>query len=1070
MTPAATLAPFVQAAVRRRGARYFQQRRVGLGRRDADRIEASVRGSRVYRVLLVREADTLRASCTCPFFATGDCCKHVWATVLAAAADGRLADAAGRLPQRLMPEARRPGAANAAPARWRNVLAGAAPHQPETARPPRLEELLYVLDVPAVRAGQGFSLEILQRTRKHGGEEGRLRHPRLPLGRLARLPPTPDREVLQLLAGIAASAPHRPAGRRGAGHQSLPVRSVVPEAMVGLLVPLLCATGRFHLRRSPRAVAMTPLAWEDGPPWELVLELRTAAGGGFQMLGSLRRGAERMALADPVLLLPSGILVTNAAAAPLAPQALGWIAQLRQPGGLHVAEGERAAFLEELLMLPDLPPLELPPELEQVQEPPQPVLRLWGGRAAGAARDGLRAELSFGYGSGEVVSGAPGPAFYDAEAGRLFLRDPATESRAGRELEELGFRTVWSHADDKLVWRLHPSRLAAAIASLLAAGWRVEADGRRYATAGVNRLAVASGIDWFELRGEVAFGEQAARLPELLAALRRGESFVRLGDGSYGLLPVEWLRRLDRAADLGRLQEEGIRFSHAQAPLLDALLAGEPEVSCDAAFARARQRLHAFAGVQPVVEPGSFQGTLRAYQREGLGWFDYLREFDFGGCLADDMGLGKTVQVLALLEARRVQPEEGKPRPSLVVVPRSLIFNWLAEAERFTPELRVINHTGLGRAQAEDGFAEHDLVLTTYGTLRRDAALLHQVEWDYVILDEAQAIKNADSQSAKAVRLLRGRHRLALSGTPVENHLGELWSLLDFLNPGLLGASSVLRAHGGALRSPDEATRKLLASAVRPFILRRTKQQVAAELPDRVEQTLYCELPTRQRRLYDELRDGYRAALGQSIGERGLGKSKILVLEALLRLRQAACHPGLLDEKRREEPSAKLDLLLPQLEEVLDEGHKALVFSQFTSFLALLRRQLDEQGIPYEYLDGRTRDRAKPVERFQSDPDCRLFLISLKAGGLGLNLTAADYVYLLDPWWNPAVEAQAIDRAHRIGQLRHVFAYRLVARDTVEEKILELQQSKRELADAIIQADQGVLRSLTREDLELLLS
>jgi SNF2 family DNA or RNA helicase len=361
------------------------------------------------------------------------------------------------------------------------------------------------------------------------------------------------------------------------------------------------------------------------------------------------------------------------------------------------------------------------------------------------------------------------------------------------------------------------------------------------------------------------------------------------------------------------------------------------------------------------------------------------------------------------------------------------------------------------------------VAVTTYGTLRRDAARLAGIEFDYVVLDEAQAIKNADSQSAKAARLLRGRHRLALSGTPIENHLGELWSLLEFLNPGALGASSALRS-AGALRNPDEPTRDLLSRALRPYILRRTKEQVAAELPPKVEQTLFCELPPKQRRLYDELRDAYRLSLGAKIGERGLSRVKILVLEALLRLRQAACHPALLDRQRADEPSAKLDVLLPQLEEVLDEGHKVLVFSQFTSFLALLRRRLDRAGVVHEYLDGRTQDRSAKVARFQTDPGCRLFLISLKAGGLGLNLTAADYVYLLDPWWNPAVEAQAIDRAHRIGQDRRVFAYRLVARDTVEEKILELQKSKRALADAVIRADQGVLRSLSREDLELLLS
>ncbi|MDP9121666.1 MAG: DEAD/DEAH box helicase, partial [Acidobacteriota bacterium] len=408
--------------------------------------------------------------------------------------------------------------------------------------------------------------------------------------------------------------------------------------------------------------------------------------------------------------------------------------------------------------------------------------------------------------------------------------------------------------------------------------------------------------------------------------------------------------------------------------------------------------------------------------------------------------------------------------PTLAVVPRSLIFNWIAEAARFTPKLRVQNHTGSARDRENSSFMGCDLVLTTYGTLRRDIGLLSAVEFDYVILDEAQAIKNPASASARAARLLKGRHRLALTGTPVENHLGDLWSLLEFLNPGITGSSPLLRAAGGALRDPDATTCAQLARGVRPFILRRTKEQVASELPRKVEQTLFCELPARQRRLYDQLRLHYRAALGARVEERGLNRVKILVLEALLRLRQAACHPGLLDRDREGESSAKLDLLLPQLTEVLDQGHKALVFSQFTSFLAILRRQLDDQGMAYAYLDGRTRDRSDCVRRFQDDPACKLFLISLKAGGVGLNLTAADYVYLLDPWWNPAVEAQAIDRAHRIGQARQVFAYRIVAKDTVEEKILLLQQKKRQLADAIVSADDSVLRLLSREDLDLLLS
>ena len=399
-------------------------------------------------------------------------------------------------------------------------------------------------------------------------------------------------------------------------------------------------------------------------------------------------------------------------------------------------------------------------------------------------------------------------------------------------------------------------------------------------------------------------------------------------------------------------------------------------------------------------------------------------------------------------------------------MPRSLVFNWIEEAARFAPEMRVLDYTGTDRST--ELVKDHDLVLTTYGTLRRDAAHLKDIEFDYVILDEAQAIKNATTASSKAARLLQGRHRLALSGTPVENHVGELWSLFDFLNPGLLGTATAFQQGAGVRARSDRSDLELLSRAIRPFILRRTKQQVAPELPERTEQTIHCELEDAQRKLYDDLRDRYRRTLLAQVDRDGLNKSKMQVLEALLRLRQAACHPALVDQRRGAESSAKFDVLLPRLAELVEDGYKALVFSQFTTLLGLLRPRLEASGIVYEYLDGRTRDRAARVERFQNDPDCRVFLISLKAGGLGLNLTAAEYVFLLDPWWNPAAEAQAIDRAHRIGQTRHVFAYRLIARDTVEEKVAELQQSKRELADAILTADAGLIRSLSREDLEWL--
>jgi SNF2 family DNA or RNA helicase len=521
-------------------------------------------------------------------------------------------------------------------------------------------------------------------------------------------------------------------------------------------------------------------------------------------------------------------------------------------------------------------------------------------------------------------------------------------------------------------------------------------------------------------------------------------------------------------AVLAQKHDGRLRYGRIQMALLDALLAGQPQSHVDEAFERIRDELSRGERPEAEDEPEGFQGTLRHYQREGLGWLSFLERMGLGGCLADDMGLGKTIQVLAMFVRRQTLLTAGgiAHRPSLVIVPKSLVFNWIEEARKFAPSLRVLNYTGNTRVDEAGSLADHDIILTTYGTLRRDIINHREIEFDYVVLDEAQSIKNAASQAAKACRLLRARHRLALTGTPVENHIGELWSIFEFLNPGQLGSATRLKRFLAGGRTSSD----VVARAVRPYLLRRTKTQVLSDLPEKTEQTLFCELGEEQRKAYDELREHYRLELSGRIGRMGIGRSRIAVLEALLRLRQTACHPGLVDPARLDEPAAKLDTLLEQLSEVIDEGHKVLVFSQFTSFLSIVRRHLDERGITYEYLDGKTTDRQARVQRFQEDADCRLFLVSLKAGGQGLNLTAADYIYILDPWWNPAVEAQAVDRAHRIGQTRRVFAYRLIARDTVEEKIVALQDRKRELAESIVRADESMVSSLTAEDVEMLLS
>jgi len=1079
MNLASTLARFVDLKIRKRGLQYFRTHRVTVSTCSAQRVDAVVTGSQSYLVSLRRMGGTVLSTCSCPYADRGAPCKHVWAVILAADAKGCLRSGDGALPDQLTCVPRSEARANAGP-QGRRVVAPPPPTWRELIdqvedvapfAPAMTSVLVYVIDVRATVENQQFTLEVLSGRKKADGSLGRLSAPHLFRSDIPGLPDPADQKILSLLAGAtlgdAWTASGFPTTR-----QRVPTQCVVPKAAEGVLLPLIFATGRCRLQRDPEAEIGDPLTWSD-EPWWLWLEVREEEDGGtWVVTGSLRRGEERMTPRQPELVLRSGFVFTRGEVARLeGAGAFRWLALLRRDGALRVPAAERDDLLERLLASSHSLPLDLPENLSisEASPSPRPRLRLM---APGGKSRQPGADLSFLYDGRDVAAGAPGRGLYhrEGEERRLLLRDLEAERRHSDRLLELGFRRTLDRGLEEPPLRVPASRVPKVVRTLLAEGWSVEAEGKLYRSPGLFKMSVASGVDWFELHGGVDFGGETVELPALLAALRRGDGYIPLGDGSLGALPEEWLKRFAPMVLLGEAEGDHLRFSSAQAALLDAWLADDSEVTYDATFERARERLQGFAGIELAVAPPGFRGELRGYQRLGLGWLHFLRDFGFGGCLADDMGLGKTVQVLALLETRRVlRATEGLP-PSLVVVPRSLVFNWLAEAAHFTPELRVLDYTGTGRARGEDPFADYDVVLTTYGTLRRDIAALRQREFDYVVLDEAQAIKNASSQTARSARLLRGRNRLALSGTPVENHLGELWSLLEFLNPGFLGAAPLFGTRAEELRDPDAGARDLLARALRPFILRRTKEAVAPELPEKIEQTLICELPARQRRLYDELRDHYRAALGTRIGEQGLGRSKILVLEALLRLRQAACHPGLVDRDRAGEPSAKLDLLVPQLHEILAEGHKALVFSQFTSFLALLRERLDREGVSYLYLDGRTRDRREKVETFQSDPTCQLFLISLKAGGLGLNLTAADYVYLLDPWWNPAVEAQAVDRAHRIGQSRPVFACRLVARDTVEEKILELQKSKRDLADAVIQADAGVLASLSREDLELLLS
>ena len=884
-----------------------------------------------------------------------------------------------------------------------------------------------------------------------------------------RLPDAQDRRIMTLLAGAGSMDEFTGYEQRKEG---------LPLYRPGLaeVLPELCRTGRAIWSETNQ-----PLQWDDAGPWTIAFTI--AGTQRYTITAELHRlreaglqpAPETLELTKVHLLADGTLFIADTQVGLIGGPVNLRLLDFIQRSKLDLSKEEITVLLKHLAKIPGAHELHWPADLGIARETPpcNPILicALLSTRSQWITEDMVTAEIEFAYGQTRVAATNPSSAFYDDKRRVLVMRNLPSEAGFRQRLDDLEFRFRFvSTGHRKLMLKAEKFREAALV--LATEGWQVEGEGiPRYIPPGELKLQITSGIDWLNVTGEVQFGDQTIKLPALLQALRRGERFIELPGGRKGLLPTDRLRPLAAIAQSSS-DSDALRFTPSQAALVDAICSTTSSALTDDRFDSLRKTLQQGSIAAALDPPAGFVGELRHYQKEALGWFSFLREHNFGGCLADDMGLGKTVQVLAMLEERRQQRHEGKlrgRRPSLVVAPRSLIFNWMQEAARFTPLLRLLDYSGADRAieQIDDA----DLVLTTYGTLRRDAADLARMKFDCVILDEAQAIKNASTATAKSVRVLDASHRLALSGTPVENHLGELISLFEFLNPGMLSSTSLAEdAVAGKAMDPDTA--RLLARAIRPFILRRTKRQVAPELPERTEQTLFVELESSQRNEYDELRNYYQRTLLGEVRMHGLSRMRFQVLEALLRLRQAACHPGLIHQSRIGDSSAKLEAILEQIAEVVEEGHKALVFSQFVGMLSILRKQLDVRGIVYEYLDGSTVDRQSRVERFQSDVDCPLFLISLKAGGVGLNLTAAEYVFLLDPWWNPAVEAQAIDRAHRIGQEKQVFAYRLIAKDTVEEKVLDLQKRKRDLADAIINAPDSdtPLEAMSAADVELLLS
>jgi len=1104
--------------LRSRGDEYVREGLVHVQHADPAVVRATVEGSEGYQIeLRAIPGNRLEMHCTCPYALEYGNCGHLWAAIVTCDRAGTLphtpddayhAEAkalreaeereaerrreAEREATRLAEEARakameadavpeftppRP-ALPADPRPWVQQLRALAPalapgvdaQKRESSAYPPGKRILYIVDIPhTFERQEGLVVELAMQSMQKSGEWGVPRQFRLTRPQWLASPELVDREIAHLLLGAQPEFGHHLPG-------SSTRRFILSAAAIETTLKRMCDSARCLVRPSPRADDLVPLAWDEGDPWDLRLAVIAAAeGAAYKLEGHLARGDEVMALVEPILFMRDGLLIARGLASRWIDHgAFDLVPALRTDLHVEVPRAEAEDLVAELHALPRLPPLELPDELQlsTLDAAPTPRVALRTIARTPWSPGKYEAALSFDYAGAVVAEDAATAALYQGSERRIVRRNRGAEESFARRLERAGFKWEYDYSTSRYARRIAEAKGEAVAFQLTVDGWFVEFEGHLLRTAGELTVEVQSGIDWFDLGASLSFGDGvSASLPELLAAVKRGDRTVRLSDDSFGMLEGDWLDTSGFLAAAGTIVDGKLRFSAKQLGVLDVLLSAMPPADTDAAFQKAREQLLHFDGIKAADAPEGFVGTLRPYQREGLGWLNFLRQFGFGGCLADDMGLGKTVQVLALLEERRAAGEGT----SLVVVPRSLVFNWEQEASRFAPRLKILVHGGPERRRGISHLKEYDVVITTYGTLRRDVASLRAFEFDYAVLDEAQAIKNAGTEGAKAARLIRARHRVAMSGTPIENRMSELWSLLEFLNPGLLGRASVFgtlvkRLEGQGNAEEREQSRTLLARAVRPYILRRTKAQVTPELPERLEQTLVVELSPKERALYNELRDHYRSSLLGRIDAQGLAKSKMHVLEALLRLRQAACHPGLVDPSRRGDSSSKIDTLLLRVAEATAEDHKVLVFSQFTSLLSIVRDQMDAAGTRYAYLDGDTRDRQKVVAEFQEEAECKVFLVSLKAGGVGLNLTAAEYVYLLDPWWNPAVEAQAIDRAHRIGQTRRVFASRLIARDTVEEKVLALQESKRDLADAIVRADNAVVSSLGREELELLLS
>ncbi len=1045
---------------RSRGEEYFRHKAVTFKRSSDGAYYFSVQGTRPYDVSIHVQKHSLDFLCTCPHFNDGNNCKHIWAALMELGAKNNPGTNESTAPEKREPVT--------IPLHWRTRLEKAkdlaAFQKTKVAEPPLHQRQgltrtgTYAINLNATTSQNQIALDLMVQERLKKGGLGKPKPAELHSTKIPLYDDPIERDFLWDLIGRTELREHLYAYQTY--YKNRVDHVVLTTGHADSILRKISDAGKLSLShisgsQGPSAELLAYKYTKDSWSFRLSLE---KANSGYNLKGSFHSETGQTLELDKALgFIEYFVFFETFCARSNLFEHRFWFEMLKS-GPTHIPEDEIGDFLEFTWREnTTTTPIDLPPEINFTDLPaenPTVLLTFEVDKNSGH----FAAKFNFVYGENAVAPNT-GLYIYNFEKYERALRNESFEKIQFDKF--LDFNPIPSESSSVHGY-FTPQELVPAIESALSFGWEVKAREQRVTVGSHFSFQSKSHIDWFDINVEFQFGSQAVNLPRLLHTLRTGQRLVTLDDGTTGILPQEWIHQLSPLLSLGTPTDTGLKFSRVQALLLGASFTENQFSKTGASMKSLMGTLEEIRKLAPLAPDKLLKGKLRSYQKQGLTWLTLLSKNGIGGVLADDMGLGKTIQVLAMIS--KSKSAQKSRLPSLVVAPRSVVFNWESEIARFTPHLKSMVYSGTNRKDLQKDIQNHDIIITTYHTLRNDIETVKNINFEYLIFDEAHHAKNSQAQISMALKLVQAQKKFALTGTPVENSLMDLFTLLAIVNPGLISEAQASRW------SKESEPEKLhaLARALSPFILRRTKEQVLKDLPEKSEQVLVCELSPLERKNYDRLKMYYWGQLSKSFEAKGLARSKIEVLEALLRLRQASCHQGLLDKDLSKNSSAKFDVVLDHLQTIIHDGHKALVFSQFTSLLELFSYQLRAQGIKYEYLDGQTKDRAERVFNFQNSAEHSVFLLSLKAGGVGLNLTAADYVFILDPWWNPAAEAQAIDRTHRIGQKNKVFAYKVIAKDTIEEKILELQAKKKKLAKAIVSDDVSLLKSLDVKDLAAL--